>query len=192
MKIKKDKATEDSDNYPNEAYSKEAKAPRRGVKADDEDEYSAKGSSDWNKSVEKGGAYRNQSHAPTGRGSRGPSQADGGPIKDWDVPVKEYGAYASQQHWDSKSESASLGFKLQGPESKYLGHMAQEKYLRQGHNDGPNMNMNGNSGSDPMGGSYPVPKATPQEDEDTDSGSRTSKLKAAEKSMQKAFKTPKG
>jgi hypothetical protein len=129
-----------------QAYQKQDKSPRKGVRADDADEYVNKAIPGWDKSVAKGGAYREQFKSPPGRGSRGPSQADGGPISGWNVPVKEYGAYGSQEKWGGSAESGSLGFKPSGPGYDYLGHFAEDKNLRQGHNDGPNMNMDGVSG----------------------------------------------
>lgn len=187
MKEKMNKDTKDSNHYPKEAYEKEAKAPRKGIKADDEDEYNAKGSMDWNKSVSPYGAYRSQSHAPEGRGNRGPSQADGGPIKDWDVPVKPHGQYAAQQHWGKGSaESGSLGFKLEGEATGYLGHMKQEKYLRMGHNDGPSWGTIGESDKEveqaqmKMQKDVNVNQKKPASDE---GGSRA----AAQKSMREAF-----
>ena len=115
-----------------EAYKAQAKAPKKGVKADDADEYVNKGIEGWNKE----GNHLNQAKAPTGRGSRGPSQADGGPINGWDSAVKSSGgAYGAQEKWGDKVESGSLGFKPEGSGYGYLGHFAQDKNLRQGHND---------------------------------------------------------
>lgn len=128
-----------------EAYRQQDKAPRKGVKADDADEYSA-GSSDFSKLyVEKGKAFSEQAKAPQGRGNRGPSQDDGPPVSYWDKSTPKSKAYEEQCHWgDSDNNQApSMGFKFSGPGSEYLGHFKQDKNLRQGHNDGPNMNMDG-------------------------------------------------
>lgn len=94
-------------------------------------------------------AYANQAKAPTGRGSRGPSQNDGGPISGWDKPVSDHGAYAAQEKWGKGSaKSASLGFKF-GENSSYLGHFAQEKFLREGHNTSGKPDMNGSPSPSP-------------------------------------------
>lgn len=133
-----------------EAYSNEAKAPRRGVKADDADEYSDKSGVDgWDKGVESHGAYRSQAKAPTGRGSSGshgsPSPK---PISGFDQAVSKGGAYAAQNKADHVHEEPSLGFQPAKEGLEYMGHFAQEKFLRQGHNDGPSMEMDGFDGPD--------------------------------------------
>jgi hypothetical protein len=135
--MKKNFASDEAQkNNTKASWEKQEHAPRKGVKAQDQDEYDAKGSPEWDKSVTKSKAYGKQDKAPQGRGSRGPSQDDGMPIKGWDVSVKNYGAYPAEDKWMTEStEKKSMGFKLEKETSRYLGHFAQEKYLREGHND---------------------------------------------------------
>lgn len=135
MKVQRNSDTAKK-NKPGEAYQAQDKAPKKGVKADDADEYQARGSQ-YDKSVSKSKAYASQDKAPQGRGARGPSQADGGPIKYWDKSVEKSDAYEEQCKWgdSDNNQTPSLGFKL-GEGSSYLGHFAQEKFLREGHNDG--------------------------------------------------------
>lgn len=119
-----------------EAYDNQEHAPKRGVKAQDQDEYDAKGTG--KKYVEKHDAYKEQDKAPQGRGNRGPTQSDGGPIEGWDKSVPPHGAYKAQHFappkGNQKSEEASLGFKFE-EHADYLGHFKREKFLRMGHND---------------------------------------------------------
>jgi hypothetical protein len=159
-----------------EAYKAQAKAPKKGVKADDADEYQAKGS-DYDKSVSKGKAYAQQDVAPKGMGSRGPSQADGGPIAGWDKHVQPYGAYGAQekapQKGSSKSETASLGFKLPSKGTEHLGHFAQEKFLRAGHNDAGSVSdflfgTGDNESPTPTPTPTPKPKPSPSPDNHVD------------------------
>lgn len=140
MRIKRNKDTEPSGKM-GESYKAQEKAPRKGVKADDADEYMSKGS--MPKGVPNYRGFADQDKAPQGRGNRGPSQADGGPIGYWDKSVEKGDAYEEQCHWGEKdnNESPSMGFKLSGEGAAHLGHFNNEKYLRQGHNDGPKMDM---------------------------------------------------
>lgn len=124
-----------------EAYDSQEHAPKKGVKGDDLSEYSAKGTSDWDKSVQPHGAFREMSHAPMGKGSSGPTDSMGKKIDGWDAPVSKGMAYASQHKADKSGEQASLGFKT-SEGHKYMGHFAEDKFLRMGHNDGDSSNMN--------------------------------------------------
>ena len=175
MKVKANPDTAKK-NKPGEAYAAEDKAPRKGVKAQDQDEYDSRGSN-YDKSVSKSKAYGSQDKAPTGRGNRGPSQADGGPIDGWDKSVEPYGAHAAQHKappkGSSKCDPTSLGFKT-GDGHAYLGHFTNEKFLRMGHNDVPDKGTDSSAVPDdggPMGSNYVPPsrrnKPTPSPSPDS-------------------------
>lgn len=169
-----------------EAYDNQAKAPKKGVKADDADEYQARDAS-FEESVEKSKAYAKQSKAPQGRGSRGPSQSDGGPIERWDVPVKAYGAYDAQCHWGEgdNNSSPSLGFKMESGPSDYLGHFKNEKFLRMGHNDGPSLGSMADAWDDKQSAELTNQKNLNVDQ--PDERSSQDKTKSAQDSMRKAF-----
>lgn len=182
-------------NNTKASWDKQAHAPRKGVKAQDQDEYDAKGTG--KKYVPKHDAYKEQDKAPQGRGNRGPSQLDGGPIEGWNVSVKEHGAYDSQHHapakGSSKVDSSSLGFKL-SENADYLGHFKEEKYHRMGHNDGPSWGQIGEATGDANSAEMAARKDAELPDPDPKVGQKPlddeeySGRKSAQDSMRKAFK----
>lgn len=173
----------DSKGKMGEAYRKQDKAPKKGVPADDADEYKASKVDFQNLSVSKGKAYAMQAKAPTGRGSRGPTQTDGQADPYWDKPVSgSHKAYEAQCKWGKEgTEAPSMGFKTGHHGFEYLGHFAQDKFLRQGHNDGPNMNMDGVGYSPNGDSSAPAPSPSPDE------GKGRAEM---QKAMRKAFNYP--
>lgn len=76
-----------------------------------------------------GSAYAHQEKFPTGKHGGGPETKDS-LMKN--LTVSKGGAYKSQAHFKDAGTKPELCCEMQ--DKGYLGHFAQEKFLRQGHN----------------------------------------------------------